>query len=259
MVEQTEKQGNLGNQGQAWQQWGKRLWQGAIALVLMLGLTGCVEAESTVEFRNALQGTFSQSIHLRPDLTTVQRFTAEQWLSAVGDRLRDLPHAQQQRSADEWRISLTFHGGSDLQNAVNRINQVLLSASDSTMADTPTTTLTVEERNWLVVQQNHLVYTLGRSPLPDHEAWTSLQRWVNWQFTLSVPWGAQWTASRAPSRIVGHRLTWTLDSDRPPDSPEPDFPEIDVTFWVLHPLGAGGAAIALLLGLGWIGMTQRRR
>lgn len=245
---------NMNNHG-----YWRRLWV-AIALVMALGLSGCVEAESGIDYRDQVHGTLVQQVHLNPGLSQLQRFTAEQWLNAVGDRLAALPEASQSRTEDGWQIRIPFHNGADLQDKFNHIGQQIFSPdalANLSGIDRPASAgqsqLTVQERNLIVVQRNRLIYDLDlRSLWTDQTSvWLPLQSVMDWQFTLNSPWGARISSnSLPPSRQEGDQLTWSLRLDAAN--------HIDVTFWVLSPLGIGAVAIGVLVVLGLAIAPQRR-
>jgi hypothetical protein len=229
-------------------------WLGlAIALVVALGLSGCVEAESGIQYRDQVHGTLVQQVHLKPDLTQLQRLTADGWLKAVGDRLSTLPDAQQVKAADGWTITMPFYNGADLQTRFNHIGAQIfspaalatLSGSDS-LIQPGRSQLILEERNWLVVQRNHLIYDLDLRSLwaAQGSVWLPLQSVMDWQFTLNTPWAIQLNpGSLPPSRQTPTQFTWMLRLDTAN--------HIDVTFWVLSPLGMGAVAIGILTLLGF--------
>jgi hypothetical protein len=237
-------------------------WAIAIILVLSIGLSGCVEADSSIQYQDQVHGTLVQHLHLDTTPNRIERFTAERWLQSVRDRTLQLDGSVEQHNDQDWILSIPFYNGADLQHKFNQLMQQILFSdrlSNSPEAATPladslagaplpadlTLNFVVHEQNFGLVQRNHITYALDlRSQQSNQDVWLPLQNAVTWTFSLATPWGATPTPnSDDPIQPTSHQLIWQLHPERPN--------YIDVEFWLPSPLGIAAAGIGVLVALGW--------
>ena len=241
--------------------WGQlRRWAIAIVLLLSLGLGGCVEADSSIQYRDQVHGTLVQRLHVEPTQNRLERFAAEQWLQSVRDRTLQLDGSVEQQNGNDWLLSIPFYNGADLQRKFNQLMQQILTRDRSPdkaagVGDTASPAVdplaasnlsfVVQEQNFGIVQHNHITYTLDlRSQQSVQAAWLPLQNAVTWTISLGTPWGATPTPkSDNPIQQTSRQLTWKLQLDQPNT--------IDVEFWVPSPIGIAAAGVGSLVALGW--------
>ncbi len=254
------QRGGVARQGQAlWLRW----WAIAIGLVLAVGLSGCVEADSSIQYRDQVHGTLVQQLHLDATPNRLERFAAERWLQSVRDRTLELDGSVEQKNGSDWILSIPFHNGADLQTKFNQLMRQLLSRparsepafDDAAAARLPadrTLNLIVREQNFGIVQRNRITYALDlRSQFATQTAWLPLQNAVTWTLSLATPWGATLAAnSDRPIQHTSHQLTWQLHPAQPN--------YIDVEFWVPSPLGIAALGVGGVVALGWAIASSHR-
>ncbi|MEO0458240.1 MAG: DUF3153 domain-containing protein, partial [Cyanobacteria bacterium P01_A01_bin.114] len=223
--------------------WGIR----ALLIVLALCLTGCIDYDVGIQFDSQTHGTITQTLHLSERLLTFNEASSEQWIRQFEADAKAVSASVRRIDPETVKVTLPFYNGADL---VKKFNTLFGEAESSVLQDLPgapqlTSSLSLEQQNRFLALRNHLVYDLDLRSLQGVSAsdggLISNLRVLNLSFRLMTPWGIQLDAAESGQVKPG---VWQLQPGA--------LNHIDVVFWVPSPIGIGAAAIALLIGLGYL-------
>jgi hypothetical protein len=233
----------------------KRFLPVLLALVAMLGLSGCVRYDLGINYFSQTRGEIVQRIRLGESVTIFNEAIARDWLRSLERRTKELGGKARRRSLEELTIRIPFTNGAELTDKFNRFFEppsvaLLEDDEDGDSMAWPdiVSHITVEEQNGLLVQRNRLVYDLDVRSLgllaPNGNVLLGPGALLELDFTINTPWGAQvMPGSALPQRSSWNRnLTWTLKTS--------EASHIEVIFWVPSPLGMGTAVILVMVVLG---------
>jgi len=223
-----------------------------VALIACLCLTGCIQYDVGINYASQTQGEIVQRLRLGEQLTSLNNPTARAWVSTVEQRARDVGGHVRRPSKQEVIVTIPFNNGKDLQSRFNKFFQITDGRSpqsgQASGLEIPQVEshLTVKESNLILLQRNRLSYDLDLRSLgvlsADGSLIVSPGSLLEFEFSLTTPWGARSSGSSLPPRRQNHQLTWTLAAG--------ERHHLESVFWVPSPLGIGTAAIALLVAIG---------
>ena len=243
-----------------------RLRLGALALLVWMGflLSGCIQYDVGIQFDSQTHGQLTQTIHLNERVVAVNPTETQQWFTQLAATAESLGGSITQSDDQTLTLAIPFYNGEQL---VDRFNQFFeqtplspfLPATNEVVPPQPKATLTLEQRNWLLAIQNHLVYDLDlremvQPAIGDRGILSQLEA-LTLDFRLTTPWGIQTVAQPTafpgglpvPSTIFptlqGNTARWSLSAG--------SLNHIDVIFWVPSPIGLGALAILVLIVVGY--------
>ncbi|MBD1911348.1 MULTISPECIES: DUF3153 domain-containing protein [unclassified Leptolyngbya] len=235
----------------------KRFLPFLLALVAMLGLSGCVRYDLGINYFSQTRGEIVQRIRLGESVTTFNEAIARDWLRSLERRTKELGGKARRRSLEELSIRIPFTNGAELTHKFNRFFEPPSIATTEEDEDTEAMVwpeivshLALEEQNGLLVQRNRLVYDLDVRSLgllaPNGNVLVGPGALLELDFSLNTPWGARvMPGSALPQRSSWNRnLTWTLKTS--------EASHLEVVFWVPSPLGLGTVVILVVVVLGSI-------
>jgi hypothetical protein len=227
------------------------LW--AILLVSLL-LSGCVKYDVGVNFEGQHRGEIVQHIKLGEQLTNFSNSQAQEWLTSIERRARELQGKTKRLSNQEIVVTIPFNNGTELASKFNQFfNPVVKKGSPSKaveMVDLPklNSKFSLEQGNFLLWQRNQLSYDLDLRSLgvlsSNGNIIVSPGSLLDLQFSLETPWGAR-SVEKAANAISpdvyddGHQLVWTLKPGQ--------LNHLEAVFWLPSPLGIGTIIIVLLV------------
>jgi Protein of unknown function (DUF3153) len=212
-----------------------------LMLVLTLGLTGCLDAQTQIRFDSPQQGHITQQIHLGRQLTAAQG-----WLNQLETQAKRLGAQVNRPDRQTLSIALPFTNAQDLETKFNQ-----LVTPPTGMHDAPAIAahLQVTTSNFLLFQRDRLSYDVDLTSLglqaADGTPLFNPGEALDLSFGVAGPWGA---GGRLGQKING--LTrWQLQPGQPQ--------RIVATLWMPSPIGFGAAAIAGLVAAGTYYQRQR--
>jgi hypothetical protein len=210
-----------------------------LLLVLAFGLTGCLDAQTSIHFDSPYRGEVVQHIQLGSQLAA-----AQSWLDHLAARAKTLDSKVQRPAAQELLITLPFTNAADLETKFNQlVSPVPSSAAPSNDMPTIAAHLTVKTNNLLLFQRNRLIYDIDLTSLGLSSAagdtLLDTNSGIDLRFGVAGPWGARGRA--AEHRATGQTL-WTLT----PGAKN----HIEATLWMPSPIGLGTVAIVGLVMAG---------
>ncbi|MGQ4646291.1 DUF3153 domain-containing protein [Lyngbya aestuarii] len=234
------------------------LW--VIVLASML-LSGCVKYDVGVNFQGEHHGAIVQNIRLGKQLTSLSNDEAQQWLSSLQRRAKQLGGRTQRLSEQEITVRIPFSSGQELTSKFNRFFNPVAKKQDSRsqavkaeQLPSISSKLSLMQNNFFFVQRNHLSYDLDLRSLSvlsaNGNVIVSPGALLDLQFSLETPWGAKGLTQGAETinpkvYYGGHKLVWT---------PQPgELNHLEAIFWLPSPLGIGTAVIIVLVLAGFYG------
>jgi hypothetical protein len=236
------------------QQWLKRLFPLLCCLCCLL--TGCVNYDVGIKFTDQHRGEIVQRIVLGEQLTTLSQAEADRWLDSLEQRAKAL-RGHVDRLADQGlTVTIPFGNGQEL---VEKFNQ-FFNPEPPTNRRAPQpdqldllnlkAELALEQRNWLLVDRNHLQLTVDLRALGvlsnQGNIILSPGSLIDLKFDLQTPLGLKVleTDGRELPDSPGTGL-WQLKPGQ--------INTIEAVFWVPSYLAIGTVAIvALCFGGFWL-------
>jgi Protein of unknown function (DUF3153) len=213
-----------------------------LLLVLSLGLTGCLDAQTQIRFDSPQHGQIVQNIQLGSQLAAAQG-----WLNQLETQARQLGGQVQRPDRQTLSIALPFTNAQDLETKFNQLVTPPAGASD----DLPPIAahLQVTTSNLLLLQRDRLVYDIDLTALglqaPDGSVLFDASQGLDLSFGVAGPWGAGGRAGQKANGIT----RWNLQPGQTQ--------RIVATLWMPSPIGLGAAAIAGLVAAGTYYQRQR--
>lgn len=237
-----------------------RLRMIGVVLLVSLLLSGCVKYDVLVNVKDENHGAIVQQIRLGEQLRSFSNAQATEWLKSIERRAKELHGKTTRRSPQTLVVTIPFSNGEELTTKFNQffnpVNPTSRSAKDRGSVDLPSldSRLSLEQRNFFVLQRNQLNYELDLRSLAVLSANGSVivspGSLLDLQFSLQTPWGSH-ILDLGDNTIMpqiyedGHQLVWTLIPGQ--------LNRLAVVYWVPSPLGIGTIMIVLLvLGGFWV-------
>jgi hypothetical protein len=221
-----------------------------LLLVLTLGLTGCLDAQTQIRFDSPQHGQIVQQIHLGSQLAAAQG-----WLNQLETQARKLGGQVQRPDRQTLSIALPFTTAQDLETKFNQLVTPPAGASDdlppmaSGRSKTIAAHLQVTTSNLLLLQRDRLVYDIDLTALglqaPDGSVLFDASQGLDLGFGVAGPWGAGGRLGQKANGIT----RWNLQPGQTQ--------RIVATLWMPSPIGLGAAAIAGLVVAGTYYQRQR--
>jgi hypothetical protein len=211
-----------------------------LLLVLTLGLTGCLNAETNIQFDSPQHGQVLQQIQLGSQLAAAQG-----WLNQLETQARRLNGQVQRPSRQQLSIVLPFTNAEDLETKFNQL------VTPPATSDLPPIVahLQVTTSNFLLVQRNRLVYDIDLTalglPNATGDGGLSSGSGLELNFGVAGPWGAGGSAAKQS----GGQAHWDLRAGQQN--------RIVAIVWMPSPIGLGAAAIAGFVAAGTYYQRQR--
>jgi Protein of unknown function (DUF3153) len=217
-----------------------------LLLVLTLGLTGCLDAQTQITFDSPQSGQIVQRIELGSQLAAAQG-----WLNQLETQARKVGAKVQRPTRQSLAIVLPFTNAQDLET---KFNQLVTppAGKASSQSDFPAIVaqLQVRTSNLLLLQRNRLIYDIDLTPLgvqgDDGNLLFNAGDSLDLNFGVAGPWGSGGRAGQTS----GGQTQWHLQPGQPN--------HIEATLWMPSPLGLGAAAIVGLVIGGTAYQRQRQ-
>ncbi|MEQ9625962.1 DUF3153 domain-containing protein [Coleofasciculus chthonoplastes] len=226
----------------------------SLVFLVSLLLSGCVKYDVLVNVKDENHGAIVQQIRLGEQLRSFSNAQATEWLKSIERRAKELHGKTTPRSLQTLVVTIPFSNGEELTTKFNQffnpVNPTPRKAKDRETVDLPSldSTLSLDQRSFLVVQRNQLHYELDLRSLAVLSANGSVivspGSLLDLQFSLQTPWGAN-ILDLGDNTITpqiyenGHQLVWTLIPGQ--------LNRLAVVYWVPSPLGIGTIVIFLLV------------
>lgn len=229
------------------------LW---IMLLASLLLSGCVQYDVGVKFDNPNRGEFVQHIKLGERLTSFSGDSAQEWLTSIERRARQL-QGKSRRSNQEITVTIPFNNGAELEAKFNEffnpIGKQNSEPTSNTAGELPNidSQIHLTQNNLLLLLRNRLSYDLDLRSLSlistNGSLLVSPSEILELEFSLNTPWGARsvetdTNAIHADRFQLGQHLVWTLKPGQ--------LNHLEAVFWLTNPLGIGTVVIALFVVAG---------
>lgn len=235
------------------------LW---LVVLTSLLLSGCVDYDAGVNFKNSNRGEIVQHIKLAERLTNFSGDYVYEWLHSIERRARQLEGTTKRISSEEIIVKIPFSNGQELQEKFNdffnsRSNQTAQSVKKGSASELPQieSNLIIAQNNFLLLVRNRLIYDLDLRSLSliasRGNVLSDTASILDLRFSLTTPWGArniQKTATAIQPQKQGKELVWQMKAGQ--------LNHIEVVFWLPSPLGIGGLLIILFI---WGGIYLRYR
>ncbi len=227
-----------------------RLW---LVFGASLLLSGCVEYDVGVTFNNPHRGEIVQHIKLGERLTSFSGDSAQEWLTSIERRVRQLQGKTKRVSNEEITVTIPFNNGAELEAKFNEFfNPVEKTDGATTTEELPTidSKLRLNQNNLLLLLRNRLSYDLDLRSLSlisnNGNVLISPGSIFELEFSLNTPWGARSVetdhAIHPESYHKGKQLVWTLKPG--------ELNHVEVVFWLPSPIGIGTVLITLFVAAG---------
>lgn len=228
-----------------------------IFLLASLLLSGCVKYDVGVNFDNSNSGELVQHIKLGERLTSFSGETVYEWLNSIEHRAQKMEGKIQRLSREEVIVRIPFSNGKELQTKFNEFfnaneeDEPIQPDEETTESEIPQleSNLHLEQKNFFLAEQNHLVYDLDLRSLAlissQGNVLSNAGSILDLEFSLKTPWGANNipTTEDAPQpEKQKNQLIWQLNPG--------EINHIEVIFWLPNILGIGTLLIILLVGGG---------
>jgi hypothetical protein len=219
---------------------------------LFLCLTGCVRYDVGVNFQHQNRGEIVQNITLGQRLTTLSQAESTKWLNSVEQRAKALGGRAKRLSEREMAVTIPFANGKELQEKFNIFfatgtsDTVKRSNADDLKLLQLDSRLTLDQKNWLLFDRQHLTLTADLRALgvlsEQGNIIVSPGSLVNIDFALNTPYGGRIVTedgATAPEvERIGNETIWHLKPG--------EINKIEAIFWVPSYLGIGTVVIILL-------------
>jgi hypothetical protein len=212
-----------------------------LMLMLALGLTGCLDADTQIQVASPHRGQIVQHIELGSQLAAAQG-----WLNQLESQARRLNGQVSRTSRNDVTLTVPFTNAIDLEQKFNQ----LFTPPNNAASDLPpiAAKLQVQTSNLLLLQRDRLIYDIDLTALglqaDDGEVLLNAGNGLDLKFGLSGPWGV---GGRNRQQTNGNTF-WNLQAGQ--------HNHIEATLWMPSPIGLGTAAI---VGLGYAATYAERR
>jgi len=219
-------------------------------------LCGCVKYNVGINFDNSNSGELVQRIKLGERLTSFSGDTVYEWLNSIENRAQKMEGKIQRLSREEVVVRIPFSNGEELQTKFNKFfnpnqdepNQ-LESANTESEIPQLESKLRLEQKNFLLVEQDHFVYDVDLRSLGlisnQGNVLANVSSILDLEFSLKTPWGANnisTTEDASQPEKQANQLTWQLNPG--------EINHIEVVFWLPNPLGIGTLLIIFFVAAG---------
>ncbi|MBE9029470.1 DUF3153 domain-containing protein [filamentous cyanobacterium LEGE 11480] len=216
-----------------------RHWRSAmLMLVLAVGLTGCLDSQTSIKFDSPHRGQVVQKIQLGSQLAAAQG-----WLNNLESQARKLDATVKRPSRQELAITIPFTNAKDLETKFNQlVSPPQGSTAQASGLPDIQAHLQVKTSNLLLLQRDKLIYDIDLTALglqsDDGDVLFDAGSGLDLNFGVTGPWGAGGPASQ---KQAGQSI-WSLKPGQPN--------HIEATVWMPSPIGLGAAFIVGLVAAG---------
>lgn len=258
--------------------WFKAVALGWVALGLLVSLSGCVEAQTRLEFPLAEGGAIVQVVHLGRAVTTLGEAAVQRWFDQLAQQATSAGGQVIERGDRALAVRIPFHSGRHLSQQFATFYESFFAFAPESSPRAPAAnpdltelagpdfllpvSLRLQQNNLGVVVRNRLSYSLdlrslallplATPPVGDPGPESSA---IDWRFGVQAwavrPQPTQVASATVvpPPETVAGGVSWRLQPGQ--------VNQIDVVFWVPSALGMGAVAIAGLVAAGWIWRSRR--
>lgn len=228
----------------------KHIW--GVMLVLAIALSGCVKSDVGIQFQSPNRGEIVQHIEFGERLQSSSQ-DMQAWIRAVERRAAEVGGRVQKVGNQEIAVAIPFTNSDDLEQKFNQFFAAVFNQDQlvSGVSLPPIAAqLTINHSNFLLVERNHLTYTVDLRSLgvlsSSGDVLISPASLFQFQFQLQTPWGARSVSKATNLRPLvlrgGKTLIWALA----PGTQN----TLETVFWMPNAIGIGGVVIILLVLLG---------
>lgn len=229
-----------------------------LILVASLMLSGCVRYDVGVNYDSPNHGTLVQHIKLGERFLSFSGDSAQEWLTSIERRARQLEGKSQRLSDTEIVVKIPFNNGKELETKFNKFFQPPTAKKNAKLSKSGeelpkiSSNFLLNENNFLLFVRQRLIYDVDLRSLAliasNNSAIVNPSSVLDLEFNLNTPWGAK-NIEKSPNAIPvetsfnGHQLTWKLQPGQ--------LNHIEAVFWLPSPLGWGTLAIILFVWAGY--------
>jgi hypothetical protein len=204
-------------------------------LSLMLALTGCVQYDTTVDFRSFNAGELVQHITLDRQFYQLNQSAIDIWLKSIAQRTHQLRGQVQKISDRELTVVIPFRTAAELMSKFNQFFASVGAASQHENQQLLGSKLVVTHNNFLLASRYQLTYDLDLRLLASDSKVTgnpaNVQN-LDLKFALHVP-----------NFLSNRNGRWQLQPGQ--------VNHLSNVFWLPNPIGIGGLLILLLVAIGY--------
>jgi hypothetical protein len=222
---------------------------GILFLTIAIALSGCVKYDTGVNFSSLNYGEIVEHIQLGEQLNSFSQKAVQTWIASIEQRTKQADGKIERINDRELKVIIPFNNAQDLVTKIDRyFNPTPINTEAKSRFNTH---LHIDQRNFLLVVRNHLIYDIDLRALSlqstDPKVAVSSPKSVDLAFSLQSPWGVK--NSDAPGNIVGvktmndRQMNWELKPG--------ELNHLDAIFWLPNPLGIGAILIILICGGGY--------
>jgi Protein of unknown function (DUF3153) len=201
------------------------------SLVLLLALTSCVKYDTTIDFNSFNSGELIQHINLDQQFYEIDRPAIDTWLKSIEQRATQMGGQVSRVNPQDLTVRVPFKRVSEL---VTKFNRFFALNNNTGNQQTLTSRLAIAESNFLVASRYRLNYDIDLHSLSPSQPGFERAKSLDLQFALNV----------ANSFGAPQANSWQLRLG--------EANHLTTVFWLVNPIGMGGIAIALLVGLGYL-------
>ena len=241
----------------------KKLQTVFVVILAAIALSGCVQYDLGIEFKDQNHGQITQHIQLSQQFVDLSQDEITAWTESIEDRVKALGGKTEYVSSDDLQVSIPFYNGAELEQKFNQFFNPVPSESASVaqlpLAEVPqlSTQSSLTQLNLIFFLRNRLSLDLDLRSLAlevtDNQIIIDPEGLVDLDFNLITPWGAHIIQSTSEEEglhplIVrakqdGKQVIWQLEPG--------EINHIEAIFWVPSWVGLGTAIIILFVFLGY--------
>jgi hypothetical protein len=200
-----------------------------VTLSLLVVMTGCVKYDTTINFHSFNSGELIQHINLDQQFYDIDRPAIDTWLKSIEQRGAKINAQITKNSTRDLTMTLPFQRVSEL---VDKFNQFFVAGADR---QAPKAKLAITESNFLLASRYQLLYDIDLRSLNPNQPGLEKAKALDLQFALQVP--SSFNLNANPNNH------WQLQLGTEN--------HLESVFWLPNPIGMGGLAIALFVGMGY--------
>jgi hypothetical protein len=224
----------------------KRIYQKISTLVCLLaiaiGLSGCVEYRTGINFQALNYGEIVQQIRIGEQLNSFSQDAVNNWKDSIEKRVKELSGKIDKLADNTLEITIPFDNAKDLKNKIEAYFDLSLPEHKTTNQGVKSQ-LQVKQNNFLILVRNHLTGDIDLRSLTaksaDPKVSIASGSQVDLSLSLQTPWGSQSQAESGSLPAIAEKqeraTVWQLQPG--------NLNHIDAIFWLPNPLGIGAIII----------------
>jgi Protein of unknown function (DUF3153) len=200
-----------------------------VTISLLVVMTGCVKYDTTIDFHSFNSGELIQHISLDQQFYDIDRPAIDTWLKSIEQRGAKIDAQITKASPQDLTMTLPFRRVSEL---VNKFNQFFAAGADHQALRAK---LAIDEGNFLLASRYRLSYDIDLRSLSPNQPGIEKTKALDLRFALQVPNSFNLNPNPA------NRWQLKLGTEN----------HLESVFWLPNPIGIGGLAIVLFVGMGY--------